>query len=253
MTTSTLQRTRILNQRITSSIRKHAVPATATVDADLRKLAPNVADLNSAATLTAVADCLDARFATYEKAQATLDRDLTETRQERDGRDQASIALRTALLDFIAALRLLHGADTLKRLKLSGRLPPGSHDLLTFATSYLGASPDGPDLPAQEDDSPISIDFDAMHANIADLTRAFRASLWAVSDEERDDQRARVIRDKALAAWTRDARFARNLSRATLERVGRSALADRILPTNRQLNGNAPITPLSDEDSRFGA
>lgn len=248
----TYERTRILHDRILISLRRHAIPAAKLLDADLRALIPGTAQIDTAATLSVVADALSARFHAFAKAQGALDLDLSETRYERDERDHVSITLRARLLDMSAALRLIHGPDALKRFKLAGRLPPSASDLLDFAAGFLDATAAGVDFNT-DDDALVSADFAAMRDAIAALTETFRASLNAVRDEEHEDQSARALRDEALAAWTREARLARNLSRATLERVGRSALADRILPTNRQLNGNAPITPLSDEDSRFGA
>lgn len=68
------------------------------------------------------------------------------------------------------------------------------------------------------------------------LVDALETRLGGVSQDQRETQKARSERNEARQRWHATARLAANLARSILEYAGQDALAEKVVPSRRQVD-----------------
>ena len=239
----TRRRARIITRRVVAGLTRHAAPAAAELDAQLKEADRPALGLEG--SLTASATLIQTQLDRYIAGQQALSTDLAETSGARAVRDDAYNALRSSLIGVAGLLESAYGRETRIDAQLSGKIPDSPDSLIASAESFLEATA-GFTLP-----EPVSrfvaFDFVAARAEVQEQVVALSAALADVERELKEDQKARLDRNALYNDWEAEVRLGRDLATAVLIRVGQKELADRLLPSDRQIEGDAEI-PESPED-----
>lgn len=237
MTNRLLAHARTLTRSVTTALQVHA--RTAADDLDAQREAVGARPLQLAVPLEVAQHDIEASLQALSEADFALSRETHEDADAREARD----AIFARLFDRVSAtsqgIYLLYGAEGLKRLRLHGSTPQTHERLVSFARGFVIASTPLPPLPTPRH-AFQTLHIEAARDAISADTDALDASITALTRETRQTQLLRVDRDKALLAWRRHLTLAIALTRATLVFNGQRELADRVLPTDRQVARNNP-------------
>lgn len=244
----TVRRARVVTRRVTTGLNQHAISAAETIDAQLS--AEGQEPLQHTPVLKRQAALLQTRFDAYQRAQEMLDADMGQTTTARTERDKATAELLDLVSQLSAILRTTYGPEVAAQAKLTGSIPRVPETLLSYAREVLSATDDGLVLPEPTNRFTTPLDMASARAELLVRLQTLEQALDQVTAELRDDQQARAVRNDALEAWNTEVRFARDLAQAVLVRAGRKELADRLLPTDRQILGTDDMDeddPLNDD------
>jgi hypothetical protein len=139
-----------------------------------------------------------------------------------------------------------YGRALTEALKLDGLTPRAPNQLINYAERFLQASQPMPTIPAPLK-AWLAFDLAAARAEIEPLVPALKASQQTVAREERETQQTRLQRDRAHARWLEQMNLHIQITRAALRAAQLGELADRLLPTARQLQGVEPPGPTPDD------
>jgi hypothetical protein len=222
-----------LTRTVISALATHVAPAGKKLDQELEK------PLGLEAAARALAGQVEKSLGIYGAADEVVEKETGEDADARANVDRSKTTLRQKLMDLTGAVDSGYGRPVVARLALVGVTPTAADQLLTAADKFLQATKEAPPLPAPKQDWQ-SLDLAAARADIASARDALRSDLEALAKDTRETQQARSDRDRAHAAWEMDVRFCVSFARMVLVRADLSDLADRLLPTERQVSGVEP-------------
>jgi hypothetical protein len=170
---------------------------------------------------------------------AHRDREVARERSEDDDarieRDRVTAKVRAALLLIRDAASGAFGADVLRTIGLTGRLPEHAEALLAFTRNTVTKLP----LLATKTSAKAFVQFDAIAAaaDLDELGNALAAALTSVARDARETQMAQAARNAAVERWRLHYTTVANLIEGLLRMAGFHHVADRVRPTRRRRAG----------------
>lgn len=155
-------------------------------------------------------------------------------------RDEAASEVRAKLVDLRAVLGSASAGARLRAFALDGAVPMRPADLHHYASTTLGL------LSATAEEVPLlgsRLNTADLAADLGPAVDRLGAALQKVGVEERELQLGLEQRDAVLADWVRVYRGVANVLSALFRLAGRDTLAEKVRPTERQLQGKDEAAP----------
>jgi hypothetical protein len=248
MPSKLIEDARALTEALTTACEKHLPTASDAIDQD--QVRRGFASFSLAQHLDNGA-AIQASFDALEAADRLLEQEGIEDTDARKDRDAAREQLYKTVSALGTAVATAYGRDSVARLALAGNTPRATAALTQAARAFLVATQTMPALP--EPLEPWNTpNLSAARERVITQLDALTQAQNLLAREQRETQLARVNRDRAHELWFSDLRFHLDLLRAAFSRAKEAELADRILPTRRQLTAvepdpdENPTAPLED-------
>ena len=242
MSSQLLKKARTIHNSVLTACEKHLPEASSLLDRD--REAHGLPPLRLQEGM-AQGKALAFYFATFEASEEALERETLEDSDIRKRRDSTSEALYVSMVKLGSLVLTSYERSVAERLRVTGTTPRTHKSLLAYAQGFLNATSTLPDLPPLTD-TWSSLDLPAARAHVASLVDGLKRQQLEVDREVRESQYARHQRNLAQENWYKELDLTIAVLRMALRAANQPELADRLLPTERQIR---QLEPALDEDT----